>query len=655
MSSTAHTLAESATTSARKREFVNHRRVVICAVQAVLLAIAYWLSFELRFDFVPPKDMAIIAMKSMPLVVAVQLAGFYAFGLLAGWWRYAGTSDFWDLAKATIACGVVLWPIVLRLYGDAGYPRSVLLTDLALSVLITGAARISVRTYTDAAQRYAVRKNTLVVGAGQAGNNVVRDLKRNPALGLKPVGFVDDDPSKKGLRIQGVRVLGSTECLPQIIIEYDVTCVLIAIPSADGTQIEHIIHQCRQCHVDFRILPPIHERIRGFAVAEQVRSLKVEDLLGRAPVHLDLASIRAKVQDRTLLVTGAGGSIGSELARQIARFNPKRLVLFERAESDLFRIAMELQATFPDIPCRAVIGDILDVGCLRDVFAQYRPDSVFHAAAYKHVPMMEQHCFQAVTNNVLGTYNVALIARQFGADDFVLISSDKAVRPSNIMGVTKRVAELIVLGLQKQTTRFIAVRFGNVLGSNGSVLPIFQQQIANGGPVTVTHPDATRYFMTIPEAVQLVLQASAMGKGGEIFILDMGQPIRILDMAKNLIRLSAKTRGRDAEIVFTGLRPGEKLHEDLTLAGTGAQPTVNEKIHVVEDGALQFDVVRRWIDELAEIVETKNTRALMQKLKEIVPEYTPSREILAASGAECHDVLHRYKQARATLDVLQAA
>ncbi len=647
MSSTAQNVADRTTTPAR--DVVNYRRIVISTVQVVLLAISYWISLELRFDFAPPREMAALAIKSMPLVIAVQLVAFYAFGLLAGWWRYAGTSDFWNLAKASLACGIVLFPLVLHLYADSGYPRSVLITHLALSVLLTGAARVSVRTYTDAAQEYAARKNTLVIGAGQAGNSLVRELKRNASIGFKVMGLVDDDPSKKGLRIHGVKVLGPTECLPELIAEHDVTCVLIAIPSASGVQIERIIDKCRQCRVDFRILPPIRERIQGFAIAQQVRSVKMEDLLGRQSVKLDLASIRARVDERTLLVTGAGGSIGSELARQIACFQPKCLVLFERSESDLFRIATELNAAFPSLHCAPVIGDILDVGCLRDVFAEYRPNSIFHAAAYKHVPMMERHCFQAVTNNVLGTYNVALIAQQFGADDFVLISSDKAVQPSNIMGVTKRVAELIILGLQKQPTRFMAVRFGNVLGSNGSVLPIFQQQIAQGGPVTVTHPDATRYFMTIPEAVQLVLQASAMGRGGEIFVLDMGRPVRILDLAKNLIRLTSPPSGRSIEIVFTGLRPGERLHEQLVMPGECVRPTPNQKITLVDERGIEFELVRMWIDELAEIVAAKNTTALIRKLKQIVPEYTPSRDIVSLSEVDCYDLIQQYRDARSTL------
>jgi FlaA1/EpsC-like NDP-sugar epimerase len=346
-----------------------------------------------------------------------------------------------------------------------------------------------------------------------------------------------------------------------------------------------------------------------------------------------------------LLITGAGGSIGSELVRQVAKFRPRRIVLFERSENDLFKICTEMDAEFPEIPCQPIVGDILDVRLLRDVFALHRPDSVFHAAAYKHVPMMERNCFQAVTNNVFGTYNVALVAKQYQVGDFVMISSDKAVNPTNIMGATKRVAELIILSLQNQQhTRFMAVRFGNVLGSNGSVLPIFQQQIAQGGPVTVTDAQATRYFMTIPEAVQLVLQASTMGRGGEIFVLEMGEAVRILDLAKNLIRLSGLEVDRDIKIVFTGLRPGEKLFEELRLEGEGIRPTTHEKIRVLDGGASNFEQVMASLDELSTLLVANNVHGLVTKLKSIVPAYVPSEEILSLCEIDRHDLALSYKR-----------
>ncbi len=406
-----------------------------------------------------------------------------------------------------------------------------------------------------------------------------------------------------------------------------------------------IIEKCRQCKVAFKTLPAIGDIIRGAASATAVRNLRVEDLLARAPVRLDLGRIRTTFQGKPVLITGAGGSIGSELSRQIADFRPSKLVLFDQGESDLFEIELELVRKFPALKCVAAVGDILDVKRLREVFAEHRPQSVFHAAAYKHVPLMEQNCFQAVKNNIFGTYNVALMARQYETGDFVMISSDKAVNPSNVMGVTKRVAELLILGLQHQQTRFVSVRFGNVLGSRGSVLPVFQQQIAARSPITITDPEAKRYFMTIPEAVQLVLQASTMGKGGEIFVLDMGEPVKIVDLARTLLTLSGLEPDRDVKIVFTGLRPGEKLFEELKLDGEGIKPTSHEKIRVLDGGAVSFEQVQAWLEELARLTEAHNVHGLVSKLKEIVPEYSPSPEILARSEVDRYGTFLSYEPA----------
>jgi FlaA1/EpsC-like NDP-sugar epimerase len=407
-----------------------------------------------------------------------------------------------------------------------------------------------------------------------------------------------------------------------------------------------IIERCVECKVDFKTLPALGDIINGSASFGQMRPVRVEDLLMREPVRLDLAQIEAKFRNRVIFISGAGGSIGSELARQAARFHPAKLVLFDRSETDLHLLDIGLAEQYPRIDRVLALGDILDVNRLREVISAHRPASVFHAAAYKHVPMMESHCFQAVTNNVFGTYNVALVARQCAVEDFVLISSDKAVNPSSIMGATKRVAEILIQGLQGQTTRYLSVRFGNVLGSNGSVVPLFEQRIARRKPIPVTHPEISRYFMTIPEAVQLVLQASALGKGGEIFVLDMGQPIRIVDLARDLIRLSGLEAERDIPIVFTGLRPGEKLSEELRFDGEGLKPTSHEKIRVLDGGPADAARVSAWLDELAAIVAAKNVHALVAKLKEIVPEYTPSPEIHALAEVDRHDRYAAYRPAQ---------
>jgi FlaA1/EpsC-like NDP-sugar epimerase len=629
---------------------LDHKKAVIVAFQGLLVIATYYIAFVLRLDFSIDTRSRNLFLLSLPWVLLIKLLVFRAHGLLRGWWRYAGMSDLADIAKASATSGVLLYAAFwLHLWPRAGYPRSVIPIDLLLTIFFIGGARFAVRAYTETAQKCVAQRETLVVGAGVAGSTIVRELNQNPDLNYKPIGFVDDDATKLGIKIHGKRVLGTTNDIDHLVAAHNVKCVLIAIPSAEGRTIDRLIRECSQSKVEFKILNGIGKRIDGERRVNQIRQVRLEDLLGREPVRLDLGNIEKKLQGESVLITGAGGSIGSELARQVAQFRPARLVLFERSENDLFRLCCELGSKFPELNYEAVVGDILDVSMLREVFAAHRPHSVFHAAAYKHVPMMETNCFQAVTNNIFGTYNVALVARAFQVKDFVMISTDKAVKPTNIMGATKRAAELIVLGLQHQHTRFVAVRFGNVLGSNGSVLPIFEEQIRNGGPVTVTHPDAKRYFMLIPEAVQLVLQASTMGRGGEIFILDMGEDIKIDDLAKNMIRLAGFEPGKDIKIVYTGLRPGEKLVEELRLQDEGLAPTSHEKIRMLQSATVDFPQIRHWLDELSVLVESRNVSALVKTLTTLVPEYCPSPEILALCEVDQHDSTLRYRHGRDTL------
>ena len=629
---------------------LNYRRLLILVSQICLLAMSYYGSFLLRFDFRPDATYQSVFVRTLPLVVAIELFVFYSFGLLRGWWRYAGMSDALDICEASFASAVVLFLTIEMVLNVDGYPRSVLAINLALTVLLVGGTRFAVRAYTEGAQRGAAELNTLIVGAGRAGSNIARELKHDSQLNLKPIGFIDDDPSKHGIRIHGLTVLGSSDCMSKILRRLRIRCVLIAIPSASGSQIEQIIAKCRQCKVDFKILPPFSRHINGGRSSiANLRDARLEDLLGREPVQIDLASIRNQLEGRVLLITGAGGSIGSELSRQVCDFAPREVILVDRSENALFQLGLDLSTNRPQQHFVPVIADIQDVSAMRETFALHRPDVVFHAAAYKHVPLMEQSCFQAVTNNIFGTYNVALVARQFGCKNFVMISSDKAVKPTNVMGVTKRIAELIILGLQHEHTRYVAVRFGNVLGSNGSVVPIFQQQIAAGGPVTVTHPEARRFFMTIPEAVQLVLQASTMGVASDIFVLEMGQQILIADMARNLIRLSGLEPDQDIPIIYTGLRPGEKLFEELMLDGEGIKPTSHPKIRVLDGGPVSFEQVQHWLDELSALVEAKNVYGLIQTFQRIVPEYKPSDEILALCEVDRHDMALTYRRARGQL------
>jgi len=627
---------------------VAYRKLLIVFSQTCLIALTYYSAFLLHLNFTVDPSARKVFLDTLPFVAAIKLLAFYRFGLLRGWWRYSGMSDLLDLTQASVVSSFIIYcgsAFFFAHYASGfffasiKYPWSLIIIDFALTILVTGGARFAVRAYTETVENVAAGKRTLIVGASPSGSALARELRQNPELNYEPVGFIDDDPRKNGIKINGIKVLGGTDDLPQLIAAYDIARVIIAIPSAEGKQVERVVNACRASHVDFKILPPISERINGTQGTQisKMRSVRVEDLLGREPVKLETDAILNKLHSKVVLITGAGGSIGSELARQVASFEPKKLVLFERSESDLFNIWTSLSARFPQLPLTPVVGDILDVAVLRETFAMHHPDSVFHAAAYKHVPLMERSCFQAVTNNIFGTYNVAVIAKQYQVEDFVLISSDKAVNPTNVMGVTKRVAELIMLALQRSGTKFMAVRFGNVLASNGSVVPIFERQIANGGPVTVTHPEMKRYFMTIPEAVQLVLQAATMGQGGEIFILDMGEPVRILDLAKNLIRLSGLDTERDIKIEFTGLRPGEKLFEELVLEGENIRSTKHEKIRVLHGNEVTFEQVGAWLHELSALVDSKNVHGIISRLRQIVPEYSPSPEVLALCELDRHD------------------
>jgi FlaA1/EpsC-like NDP-sugar epimerase len=629
---------------------LNYRRLLILVSQIGLFATSYYGSFLLRFDFRPTVAYQLQFVRTLPLIIAVQLLVFYRFGLLRGWWCYVGMSDALDICKAASSSTAFLYLLLGVVLRVEGYPRSMLAINLALTVILVGGTRFAVRAYTEGARRGAAGLNTLIVGAGRAGSNIARELNRNPQLNLKPIGFVDDDPSKHGIRIHGLKVLGASECMAEMLPRLGVRCVLVAIPSASGKEVEQIIAKCRQCKVDFKILAPLHQHMTGSgSPIAHLRNVRLEDLLGRQPVETDHASIRSQLEGKVLLITGAGGSIGSELSRQVCEFAPREVILLDRSENSLFELGLDLSTNRPKQRFVSAIADIQDVGAMREIFSLHRPDIVFHAAAYKHVPLMEQSCFQAVTNNIFGTYNVALVARQFGCKTFVMISSDKAVNPTNIMGLTKRIAELIILGLQREHTRYVAVRFGNVLGSNGSVVPIFRQQISSGGPVTVTHPDAKRYFMTIPEAVQLVLQASSIGLASEIFVLEMGQPVRIADLARNLIRLSGLEPDKDIPVVYTGLRPGEKLFEELMVDGEGVKPTSHPKIRVLDGGPVSFEQVRLWLDELSALVEAKNVAGLVETFQRIVPEYKPSEEILALCEVDRHDVALTYRRARGRL------
>jgi FlaA1/EpsC-like NDP-sugar epimerase len=521
--------------------------------------------------------------------------------------------------------------------------RSVLALDWFMFIFLAGGIRFAIRCVREG--QFPLQsgngRRTLVIGAGEAAERLLRQSFHDGRRGMHFLGLLDDNAASHGRSLHGVRVLGDTSRLSELAKKHRAELVVIAIPSATGEQIRRIVTACETTGLDFKKLPSLQELLEGSVQAGQLRDVEVEDLLGRKPVYLDLACVEHDLAGQTVLVTGGAGSIGSELARQVAGFSPIRLILLEQAESPLYFVHLELSKNYPGLEVIPIIGDVIDAKRVDAVFAQYHPDYVFHAAAYKHVPMMESNVGEAVTNNVLGTLRVAEAAARYGARKFVLISTDKAVNPSSVMGTTKRLAERIVLGwpaLRGKRTDFRAVRFGNVLGSDGSVVPLFRKQLASGGPLTVTHPDVRRYFMSVPEAVQLVLQASALPDvAGRIAMLDMGQPIRIVDLAEQLIRLSGLIPHRDVHITFTGLRPGEKLDEELTSMMESSIPTNVEKIRIVETNEMRGAPLESGLQSLFTAVATGAQSSILRELRKLVPEYRQSGMELEVPLPSAHD------------------
>ena len=614
-----------------KDRFEAMRRALVWTAQIGVFALSGVVAFLLRFDLSLPPVHRIFLAYALPIWILVKIVVFHAAKLDRGLWRYLSVGDLSRIAYGNLTASVVSC-ILIKVIAPRGFPRSIYVLDLMVCFLATSGLRLILRMMmevtSNARSSGGVERSTLIYGAGDAGITLLREIRNNPRLPYRVLGFLDDRPDKKGLRLGGVPVLGGGDQAESLVTKHNVETILIAIPSASGVEMTRILELCHKAGAECKTVPGLAEVIEGSGLASQIREVAVEDLLGRTPVHLEESQIRGTLEGKVVLVTGAAGSIGSELCRQIARFHPAGIVGFEIAESPLFEIDREMRQMFPQVPFHPEIGSIQNRARLDDVLRQYRPSVVYHAAAYKHVPLMEAHVFEAIENNVFGTYNLAVAAAEHGVEDFVMISSDKAVRPTNIMGTTKRVAELVLLALQNGRTKYVAVRFGNVLGSNGSVIPIFKKQIAAGGPVTVTHPEMRRFFMTIPEACQLVLQASAIGKGGQICVLDMGQPVKIVDLARNLILLSGLRPDEDIKIEFTGMRPGEKLYEELSTLLEDTVPTEHEKIRIfMGDGMLERDI-QGWLDSLHEICETRDTGRLVVALKEIVLDYSPSTHLL---------------------------
>ena len=607
---------------------VNARRLGQVGVDACLLALAYYLAYVLRFDSGIPHRYELLLQDTIVVTVAMKLAIFALFGLYSKLWRFVDQKDFETILKAVVvsSVGVIVFLFVFSI-GKHDPPRGVLALDFLLSLVFVAGARFAVRAIVERPSRGIILERAanevLIVGAGNGGQQVAFELRRNPGLRSAPVGFVDDDPRKQGMRIAGIKVLGTTTSLPRVLDGVQPDEVIIAIPSAPGTLRQQVVTACRERGIPVRTLPTTFELLSGGVnLMRQVREVRVEDVLGRDPVRVEIDRVGAYLRGRTVLVTGAGGSIGAELCRQIARVGPKRLVLVEHSENALFEIRRELEEERHFARAAAVLADCKDATRMREVFTEHKPSVVFHAAAYKHVPLMEENPVEAVRNNAVATRIVASAAGEAGAERFVLVSTDKAVSPATVMGASKALAEWAIEAAQNRWkgTRFSSVRFGNVLGSSGSVVPIFRRQIAQGGPVTVTDEKMTRYFMTIPEAVQLIIRSGELSTGGEVFVLEMGDPVRIIDLARNMIRLAGLEPDVDIGIELIGRRPGEKIHEELFNPGERPEATPADKIVCAVHPSLDAEWVENAFARIEDLAYAGDGAALAGVVAELSVE-----------------------------------
>ncbi|MDB4886641.1 MAG: polysaccharide biosynthesis protein CapD [Gemmatimonadetes bacterium] len=598
-------------------------------IDLLLLPAATYLAYVIRFEGNSwSREIHETLLVFLLVAVPLKLLVLYGFGMYRRLWRYASIADLELILGACVISGILCAATAgfvlpgLHLMAHRA-PYSVLVLDAGLSTLFVAAPRFLARARArrDRRSRSNGARPTIVVGAGAAGGLMVRELLENGQLGISPVGFLDDDPAKQGLRLHNVPVLGTIADLDRVAAELDATEVIIAIPSAPGRVVRDIVRRAGAAGLQPRTVPGLYEILSGEKSVSALRKIEIQDLLRREPIVTDTEQVKSLVTGQTVLVTGAGGSIGSELCRQLARLEPERIIALGRGENSIFELLQELHRDFPRLRVDPVIADVRDDRRMQRVFSSYRPFSVFHAAAHKHVPLMEANVAEAILNNVRGTRNVVECAALVEAEHFVLVSTDKAVRPTSVMGATKRIAEHLVHEAASAHSAYVAVRFGNVLGSRGSVVPTFMRQIAAGGPVTITHPNMTRYFMTIPEAVQLVLQAAAMGQRGEVFVLDMGDPVKVLDLACDMIRLSGLEVGNDIEIKFTGTRPGEKLYEELFFSAQHAMPTSHSKIQRAMDSAFPADGHERIRELIDAAAANRPSRELRRMIAQLVPEY----------------------------------
>jgi len=604
-----------------------YRLVLTILANTLLVTAAYFAAFLLRFDLEVPTNYLDLFWRTLPWLLLCKLSVFGLFGLHQGWWRYITVHDLTAIVQANAIASLTFLLGVVFTTGIAGFPRSVFLLEPLLSVMGVAGVRVLTRMSRErqrARSNVRPRKRTLVIGAGDAGVQLLRELNSNVRLSTSVVGFVDDDSSKIGLQIHGVKVLGPAERIPEIVNRLRIDELLIAVPSARPKELRRILRFCQAAQVPYRALPSIGEIVTGKVIYTQIREVKVEDLLARDPVMIEEDRARAFIGDRTVLVTGAAGSIGSELCRQLARHGARSIVGLERNEGALFALQGEFALKFPNTGFIPVLGDLTSEALLQRTFATHAPRLVLHAGAYKHVPMAELNVIEATRNNILGTAALVRATLAANVEDFVMISTDKAVKPESVMGVTKRIAELVVQSSNGRGCKFVSVRFGNVLGSSGSVVPIFREQIARGGPVTVTHPEIQRFFMTIPEAALLILQAAALGNGGEIFVLEMGVPVKIVDLARNMIRLSGYEPDEDIPIVFTGLRPGEKMSEELMNSGELVAPTSSNRIKVLTSAPVAAEPIAAHLAFITSQVAAGNPGKIIEEFARLIPDYRPS-------------------------------
>ncbi len=610
------------------------RRIVLIVYDILSVIFASYFSLLIRYEFQPseiPDYFYLPVMDALPLTIAVTLAMFWLFRLYDSLWAFAGETELQNLVFANVSAAVLNVGILhLNRHDVQAVPKSYYFLYMFLMISLTFVSRFSYRFLRGVKHKNANRSNAtnvMVIGAGEAGNIIVREILNSHYSTMSLKCLIDDSQDKWGKYIQGVKVVGGREQIPEAVQQYDIDEIIVAIPSLSRAQLKGILDICKETKCKMRTLPGIYQLVNGEVSVSKLHDVEVEDLLGRDPVKVDLDSIIGYVQGKVVCVTGGGGSIGSELCRQIAGHHPRQLILIDIYENSAYDVQQELRRRYPDLDLVVLIASVRNEKRINWIFDKYRPDIVYHAAAHKHVPLMEVSPCESIKNNVFGTFNTAMAAAACGTERFVMISTDKAVNPTNIMGASKRICEMIIQVFNRHyACNFVAVRFGNVLGSNGSVIPLFKKQIAAGGPVTVTDPNIIRYFMTIPEAVSLVLQAGAYAKGGEIFILDMGEPVRILDLAENLIKLSGYKVGEDIKIVFTGLRPGEKLYEEMLMNEEGMKDTANRQIHIgkpLEINEENFFVQLQRLKEAA----YEESPAIRELVREIVPTYRRNTEV----------------------------